>query len=198
MSQDNTVHWRIIDEKKVFDATPWFQVYKQHIEKPSGFVIPDFYKIDVPDTVVVVPVGKFERILTIQQYRPGIRTVTWGVPAGFVEENETPLECAMRELEEETGYKCKSLVKLGNFTKDLNRGLGVVHFYLALDLIRSNTDFIRDDEGILQIDFVSIDDLREMLKLNKIEGISFNLAIWLALSFIKNKEACNDHQQNTL
>ncbi len=44
-----------------------------------------------------------------KQYRPPVNSVTIEVPAGLIDANETPEECAVRELREETGYVGKAV-----------------------------------------------------------------------------------------
>ena len=66
--------------------------------------------------VITLPVhnGQFG---LLKIYRPPIREFSWELPGGFVEPNETPIESAKRELEEETGLICgtKDLIHLGDF-----------------------------------------------------------------------------------
>ncbi|NIP79619.1 MAG: NUDIX domain-containing protein [Gemmatimonadetes bacterium] len=58
----------------------------------------------MPDWVQVVPLLPDGRFIMVEQFRHGTRRVTLEFPAGIVEVGETPVECALRELEEETGY----------------------------------------------------------------------------------------------
>lgn len=60
----------------------------------------------------VVPVLGDGRIVLIKQYRKPVEKSLLEIPAGKLDRGETPLECARRELEEETGYKALSFEKL--------------------------------------------------------------------------------------
>ena len=62
-----------------------------------------------PGSVVVLPVLPDGRILLIQQYRYAARQFLWELVAGRMDEGETPIEGAARELKEETGYHAKRL-----------------------------------------------------------------------------------------
>jgi ADP-ribose pyrophosphatase len=67
-----------------------------------------------PGAVAIVPLldGK---VLLVRQYRAPIDKEIWELPAGTIEPGEEPLECAKRELEEETGYRAREWRKLAEF-----------------------------------------------------------------------------------
>ncbi|KAJ2920927.1 hypothetical protein H1R20_g16165, partial [Candolleomyces eurysporus] len=48
----------------------------------------------------------------IEQFRPPIDKVVIELPAGLIDEGETPETTAIRELEEETGYKAESIIEV--------------------------------------------------------------------------------------
>lgn len=56
-----------------------------------------------------------EKVLLVRQHRAPIGKELWEIPAGTVETGESPLECAKRELEEETGYRAREWRKLAEF-----------------------------------------------------------------------------------
>ena len=58
----------------------------------------------------------------------------WAFPGGFMEMNETTEECAIRELQEETGLKLDSMVQVGAYSKvDRDpRGRTITIAYLAI------------------------------------------------------------------
>lgn len=70
--------------------------------------------IKIKSGVVILPVydGK---IVTIRQYRHAFRDFLYELPAGVIDEGETPEETAIRELYEETGFKAEKAEYLGCF-----------------------------------------------------------------------------------
>jgi ADP-ribose pyrophosphatase len=62
--------------------------------------------------VVVVAVTEEGRLLLIEQLRPPLSAMTIELPAGVIDGQETPRLAAMRELEEETGYRAHSVRKV--------------------------------------------------------------------------------------
>ena len=61
----------------------------------------------------VLPVTDDGKILMVRQYRNALDRFTLEIPAGKLDEPDEPkVECAYRELEEETGYRVESQGKL--------------------------------------------------------------------------------------
>jgi ADP-ribose pyrophosphatase len=65
--------------------------------------------------VAVIAQPHDSTIVLVRQYRPAIGRELWEVPAGKLEAGEDPLDCATRELTEETGYRAQRLRKLWSF-----------------------------------------------------------------------------------
>lgn len=69
--------------------------------------------------VIILPVTEEHNILLVVEPRVFTkRTVGVGLPAGYIEPNETKEEAAKRELMEETGYIPENLIELGSFYQD--------------------------------------------------------------------------------
>jgi len=84
--------------------------------------------------VAVVPLLPDGRVVLIRQYRQAAGQVLLEVPAGTLEPDETPEQCAFRELAEETGFSAGRLEKL--FASYLAPGYSteLLHVYLGLDV----------------------------------------------------------------
>lgn len=68
-----------------------------------------------PGAVVVVPILDDGRIALIRNRRYAVGTTLWELPAGTLEAGEDPARCAARELEEEAGYRARTVESLGSF-----------------------------------------------------------------------------------
>jgi ADP-ribose pyrophosphatase len=66
----------------------------------------DGYEVaDTPDAVAVVAFDAEDRVVLVRQRRPAAGAELLELPAGLIDEGETPLEAAQRELREETGLR---------------------------------------------------------------------------------------------
>jgi len=90
--------------------------------------------IEHPGSVGILPLATRDRVLLIRQYRHAIGETIWEMPAGTMEPGETPRECAGRELEEETGYRAKSLTPLFDCYPAPGYSMELMHVFLARGL----------------------------------------------------------------
>jgi ADP-ribose pyrophosphatase len=91
--------------------TPIFWVTQDRALDPDGFEIKRAI-VQHGGSAVVMPVDDRRRVLMVRQYRLPARQSLWEIPAGRVDEGETPLQAARRELTEETGYRARTVKKL--------------------------------------------------------------------------------------
>ncbi|HUG40531.1 MAG TPA: NUDIX hydrolase [Longimicrobiales bacterium] len=81
-----------------------FRVRRDWNRSPDDGELRDFFVLQMPDWVQVIALTPAGEFVMVQQFRPGTRSVTTEFVAGLVEEGESPVETAVRELEEETGH----------------------------------------------------------------------------------------------
>jgi ADP-ribose pyrophosphatase len=91
-----------------------FSVTEDHVKDPAGFEIRRAI-VQHPGSAVMMAVDDKKRILLVRQYRVPVRRYLWELPAGKLDEGETALQAARRELVEETGYRAKQWKKLATF-----------------------------------------------------------------------------------
>lgn len=90
--------------------------------------------VDHPDVIGVVPVLEDGRIVLVRQYRISAGRVLLEIPAGGIDEGETPEEAARREMVEETGYRVGALERLSGFYTSPGYTVEYMHLFLATDL----------------------------------------------------------------
>ena len=94
-------------------ATRIFKVRKDRMRAPSGGREREYDVIEAPDWTNVIAITDEDNVVLIRQYRPGIKKVTLEIPGGMIDPGETPIQAAMRELSEETGYQSSGWRHLG-------------------------------------------------------------------------------------
>ena len=93
-----------------------------------------------PGAAAVVALDAEENIILVQQYRAPIGRLTLEIPAGkFDHAGEDPLECAKRELSEETGLIAESWRKLTVLETTPGFCNERIHIYLATGLKQGET-----------------------------------------------------------
>lgn len=87
-----------------------------------------------PGAVVIVPVMPDKTILLIRNRRYALAQTLIELPAGTLEKKEDPMNCAGRELLEETGYLAKRLKPMASFFASPGILTEKMHVFLAYDL----------------------------------------------------------------
>jgi ADP-ribose pyrophosphatase len=93
--------WELLGERTLH--TGWRTVVGRRFRTPDG-VEREFEVIVEEDTAVVLALTEAREVVLVREYRPGPREALLELPGGLVDEGETPIEAAARELLEETGY----------------------------------------------------------------------------------------------
>lgn len=93
----------------------------------------------------VVPLTDEGNVILVRQYRYPFSQVMLEIPAGKLDIGEDPIDCAKRELIEETGYDAKELVYLGAFYPSVAMLNEVIHLYLAKNMTLCETNLDEDE-----------------------------------------------------
>ena len=123
--------------------------------------------VDHPGAVAVLPLLSEGRIALIRQYRYSVGKELLEIPAGTLEEGESPDSCARRELKEETGFTARSMKKILNFYVAPGYSNEKIHLFLASDL-KMGKKQAEEDESII-VETYGYDELLRMIDANEIE-----------------------------
>ncbi|MCQ2348632.1 MAG: NUDIX hydrolase [Paludibacteraceae bacterium] len=96
--------WKVINSKNILHIGPWLSVRQECVELPSGKQIPTWFILEYPNWINVIAETKDGQLVMIDQYRHGLGVTKYELVAGVIDEGETPLQAAQRELLEETGF----------------------------------------------------------------------------------------------
>lgn len=121
--------------------------------------------VDHPGAVAIVAVHEGDIVL-IKQYRYATKSEILEIPAGTLEVGEDPYACAVRELQEETGYAASDWKKLLSVFVAPGYSNEMIHIYVAegLTAIGSNPE---EDESIT-VEKYPFERVLEMIESNKI------------------------------
>lgn len=110
----------------------------------------------------VVPVTKDGKILMVRQYRNALDRETLEIPAGKVDSPKEPrIECAYRELEEETGFrteKLEFLIRVNTTVAFCDEGIDV---FVARNLIASHQNL--DEDEVIDVEEWELSDLLDLI-----------------------------------
>jgi ADP-ribose pyrophosphatase len=90
------------------------------------------------------------------------------IPAGTLEKKEEPINCAFRELEEETGYRARKMTPLITYYPSIGYNTEIIHCFVASGL-KKVADLKLDDDEILSVVKIDLSKLLRMIKSGKIQ-----------------------------
>ena len=129
--------------------------------------------------VCIIPVINDE-IIFVSQFRSGAEKVLLELPAGIVDENETLLDAALRELQEETKYSSTNITYLGGYYSSPGFTNELVHLYLAEDLFESPLS--EDEDEFIELFRYNIEQIKRLLTSNNIMDMKTALALMMFLN----------------
>ncbi len=135
-------------------------VYKDTVEANGHKAEWDF--IHHHGAAAVVPVTKEGKILMVRQYRNALDRETLEIPAGKLDSPDEPkIECAYRELEEETGYRCEQLEYLLTVNTTIAFCDEAIDIFVAKDLIPSHQHL--DEDEVINVEAWDLEDLKQLI-----------------------------------
>ena len=159
-----------LHEQVLSSETAWsgkiFDVECLEVKLPNGRVS----RRDVVrhhGAVAIVALTESGKIALVRQYRTALDRVTVEIPAGKLEPGEDPLDCAKRELKEETGFVAGRIAYLTTIASSCGFSDELIHLYLATQL--SFEGATPDEDEFLNVDLVDVQELVDAVLDGKIE-----------------------------
>lgn len=106
--------------------------------------------VEHSEVVAIVAVDNNDNTLLVRQFRLPAGKELLEIPAGGIDEGETPEEAVRREMQEETGYLPRKVEKLGGFYSAPGFCTEYLHLYLAADLVPGKLHAEDTDEITLE------------------------------------------------
>jgi ADP-ribose pyrophosphatase len=134
-----------------------------------------------PGSTGIVPLTDDGNVVMTYQYRHAVGEYLLEIPAGTMEQQESPLACAQRELEEETGFTADEWVKMATVHIVPAYSDEVIHVFLARGLRLSHQHL--DEDEILQVVEYPWDEVMQLLQEGTITDALTILALHQAQSY---------------
>ena len=128
-----------------------------------------------PGAVCCIPILPDGKIGLIKQYRYAVKEQMIEIPAGKLDQNEKPEKCALRELEEEIGYKANKLTLLANIHPAVGFTDEKMWLYLAEDLVKTKQSL--DADEFLEIIPTKLNEAVDMVWSGKITDVKTIIGI---------------------
>ncbi len=143
--QNENDRWTVHGTRPLYDSE-WIRVGMADISVPSGERFEHHVAWMPPAAVTVVLDDAGESVLLSWRHRFVPDVWNWELPGGLIEEGEDPAETAAREVEEETGYRPRSLEHLVTFEPMIGMVRNPHYVFLARGAERVG-DPVEQDEG---------------------------------------------------
>lgn len=122
-----------------------------------------------PGAVAIVAITEDGRICLVRQYRATLGRVTVEIPAGKLAPGEDPLDCAERELREETGMRAEKTAYLTTIATSVGFSDELIHIYMATGLTFVGSS--PDTDEFINVDLVELPELIDAVLDGKIEDV---------------------------
>lgn len=171
------MNYKILSKTTVFDGHA-FNVENLHVRLPDERER-NYDMVRHNDSVTIVPLDDDNMVWFVTQYRMGCEKVLLELPAGVMNDNENPMDCALREVREETGMAAGKMERLGavylapGYSSELN------HVFLATGLYPS--PLAMDDDEFLQVKKIPANEIRELAQKEELQDSKSLAALYLAM-----------------
>lgn len=168
-------------ESEVIYLGKIIDVYKDKVMLPNGqTTFREYIKHCKASCILAkLPNGKF---LIEKQFRYPYNEVLYEFPAGKCDKDEDPKDTALRELEEETGYKANSITYLGKMYPSCAYTDEVIYLYFATNLEKTSQNL--DENENVEVYEMSFDEILELVKTGQLNDAK-SLCI---IAYLQNSE----------
>ena len=155
-----------VSHDRVFDGKV-FAVDRDRVRMQNGREV----TLDIvrhPRSVVLLPVPERGHVILVRQFRYAVNEFLWELPAGSVDEGETPEQAAVRECHEEIGRIPGTVVRLGALYPTPGYCDESMVFYRLSDLQEATEAAAQDDDEDIEVKVFTLSDARDMVRSGEI------------------------------
>ncbi len=180
-------NWKTLETNIVY-KNKFLTIKSEKCEREDGHIIPSYLIIEKDDSAGILALTKDMKVIMTRQYRHAIKQTIIEPTAGYHDPQDKDTQVtAERELLEESGYKAKKIIKLGQGHPSVGASTTEMSFYLGLNAEKVDSQNLDRNEQI-DIDLVPWEDVLKMLKNGEFKSTWAQLIIFLAKEYLeKNK-----------
>jgi 8-oxo-dGTP pyrophosphatase MutT (NUDIX family) len=175
--------WEILDSRTDRDYKI-FKIKSVQAISPRTSKTNEFYTIETKDWVNIIPLTENREVVMIRQYRHGSNEISLEIPGGLVDE-KNPEEAAIRELQEETGYKGEYVEYLGAVNPNPAIFNNLCHTYLVEKAKKTSPKNLDPDEDI-EVVLVPLSEIPSLID----RGMINHALVIVAFHYFFQKKGC--------
>jgi len=146
-------------------------------------VTTDMEFIRHPGAAAIIPMLDHTHVILLNQYRHALRKYIWEIPAGTLDPRESVINCAKRELIEETGFSADQWHRLGEITPVPGYSDERIHIFLATSLQPAERHLDKDE--IIHVHEVACEEALDMIRRGDIQDAKSIAGLFLAFDWLK-------------
>jgi len=154
-----------IENEELIHKSYLFEVHRLTLRTDDGEII-HRDAVRHPGAVLVLPILPDGSIVMIRNYRYAVDQYLWELPCGTLDPGESTLDCAVRELKEETGFTTSNIKQLAKSFSCPGYADEIVYSYLATDLTCGAQEL--EDYEDITVEIMSDEKVRRMVADNEI------------------------------
>jgi ADP-ribose pyrophosphatase len=140
--------------------------------------------VEHADCIAVIAIDDKNNILLVNQFRETVQKELLEIPAGGIDPGEDIETAVKREMQEETGYLPKKLVKLGSFYSAPGYATENLYLYLVTELIPSR--LVAEDTDSISLVRMPVSEITKILTSGKICDAKSIAGLYMYLEYRKN------------
>lgn len=162
----------------------WATLRVDEVKLPDGIVKDDYYVLEYPNWVNAVALTEEGKIIMVRQYRHGADIVSLEIPGGVIDGDEAPEFAIKRELLEETGYSFKTCKLVAELYPNPATSNNITSTYVLTGGVKTHEQHL-DEHEVLNVEEYSLDEVKQLIKENKIAQALHVAALMYGLAEIE-------------
>jgi len=176
--------WPVVSSNRVI-STRIFDLRTDRALNPRTGRAHDFTVLESTDWVNVIALTPAREMVLIRQYRFGTGQVTLEIPGGLIDPGDTPAGAAVRELQEETGFRPGRVREIGRVRPNPAFLNNTCYTFLVEDALRDGPARLEPAEDIA-VELAPLEAIPELVRSGRIDhALVLNAFFWLLLADLR-------------